>query len=641
MRKATMSPRAGAIVALGAVLACLAGTNQASARIATVADTASAAPTATPIKHVIVLVGENHTFDNVYGTYKPPAGQTIENLLSEGIVKADGSPGPNVGQAEQWNATDTANDRYQTAPTLTKPYKALPQPNTTYIDPRCDDGQPENTPDFRFPADLKNAPFQITKYVPYNEIHAAYKACDNGAYVGDPIHRFYQMNQQASQNQNKLWVWAANTAGDSNGAAPTGTTDQGAVSMGFYNVQQGDAPVLDYLAQHFSMSDNYHQAVMGGTGTNHVALGTGTAASYQNASGTPATPPANQIENPNAQPGTNNFYTQDGYAGGTYSNCSSASQPGVAPILSYLRRTWAGAKSACAPNTYYMLNNYNPGYLADGTKDTTPFAVPPQNQKTFPTIGDELNNRNISWGYFGQGWNGGKPDLDEYCNICNPFQYATSIMKSPTLRKEHLHDFPLFQQDVKSGNLPAVSIVKPEGTFDGHPAYSTLAAFEAFTSTVVADVARNPSLWRSTAILVTEDEGGGYYDSGYIQPTSFFGDGTRVPMIAVSPWVKPGAIDHTYADHVSVLKFIESNWHLPPLSATSLDNLPNPIARKGNPYVPANGPAIGNLRSLFDFKRTASQISAQRVALLTMTARHTMKPFAHSTVTAPDPDDLD
>ena len=57
--------------------------------------------------------------------------------------------------------------------------------------------------------------------------------------------------------------------------------------MGFYNVQQGDAPVFDYLARHFSMSDNYHQAVMGGTGTNHVALGTGTGASYQDANGDP------------------------------------------------------------------------------------------------------------------------------------------------------------------------------------------------------------------------------------------------------------------------------------------------------------------------------------------------------------------
>ena len=50
----------------------------------------------------------------------------------------------------------------------------------------------------------------------------------------------------------------------------------------------------------------------------------------------------------------------------------------------------------------------------------------------------------------------------------------------------------------------------------------------------------NPSLWKNTAIFVTFDEGGGYYDSGYIQPVSFFGDGTRVPMVVISPYAKPG-----------------------------------------------------------------------------------------------------
>ena len=66
----------------------------------------------------------------------------------------------------------------------------------------------------------------------------------------------------------------------------------------------------------------------------------------------------------------------------------------------------------------------------------------------------------------------------------------------------------------------------------------------------------------STAIVVTVDESGGYYDSGYIEPVSFFGDGPRVPMIVVSPYTRPGFIDHTYTDHVSILKFIEANWGL-------------------------------------------------------------------------------
>ena len=55
--------------------------------------------TATPIKHVIVVIGENRSFDHLYGTYVPKSGDSILNLLSEGVVQADGSPGPNFAAA--------------------------------------------------------------------------------------------------------------------------------------------------------------------------------------------------------------------------------------------------------------------------------------------------------------------------------------------------------------------------------------------------------------------------------------------------------------------------------------------------------------------------------------------------------------
>src|SRR5262245_29793876 len=63
------------------------------------------ARTETPIKHVIVIIGENRTFDNVYGTYVPKRGQHVSNLLSKGIVRADGTPGPNSALAEQFRLT--------------------------------------------------------------------------------------------------------------------------------------------------------------------------------------------------------------------------------------------------------------------------------------------------------------------------------------------------------------------------------------------------------------------------------------------------------------------------------------------------------------------------------------------------------
>ena len=71
--------------------------------------------------------------------------------------------------------------------------------------------------------------------------------------------------------------------------------------------------------------------------------------------------------------------------------------------------------------------------------------------------------------------------------------------------------------------------------------------------------------------------------------------------MVISPYVKRGAINHIYADQASILKFIEWNWNLPPLSSRSRDNLPNPTASPDNPYVPANGPAVDDLRGMFDF----------------------------------------
>ena len=106
---------------------------------------------------------------------------------------------------------------------------------------------------------------------------------------------------------------------------------------------------------------------------------------------------------------------------------------------------------------------------------------------------------------------------------------------------------------------------------------------------------------RGTAIIVTFDEGGGYYDSGYIQPLDFFGDGTRIPTIVVSPLTTPGHISHTYTDHVSILKFIGRNWHLAPVTSRSRDNFPNPRTKASDPYIPTNSPAIGDMMDLFTF----------------------------------------
>jgi phospholipase C len=174
-------------------------------------------------------------------------------------------------------------------------------------------------------------------------------------------------------------------------------------------------------------------------------------------------------------------------------------------------------------------------------------------------------------------------------------------MSKPKVRAAHIQDTTNLYDDIASGSLPAVSIVKPSGLVDGHPASSKLDLFEGFTKKIVDAVKKNPTLWKDTAIFITFDEGGGYYDSGYVQPVDYFGDGTRIPLIVVSPYSEGGHIAHEYSDHVSILKFIEKNWGLRTVTKRSRDNFPNPISTSGNPYVPVNSPAIDDLFSLFDF----------------------------------------
>src|SRR5262249_50957142 len=157
----------------------------------------------------------------------------------------------------------------------------------------------------------------------------------------------------------------------------------------------------------------------------------------------------------------------------------------------------------------------------------------------------------------------------------------------------NIQDVSNFYDDLKDGALPSVAFIRPYEGYAGHPADSTLSSYESFIASIANAVISNPELFKETAIVVTLVEGGGYYDSGPVQILDFFGDGTRIPVLVISPYAKAGFVDHTYYDHGSVLKFIEANWALSPLSGRSRDNLPNPTQSSGS-YLPSNSPAIGD-----------------------------------------------
>ena len=89
--------------------------------------------TTTPIKNVIIIIGENRTFDHVYGTYVPKKGQTVSNLLSKGIVTKDGKPGENFSISAQFAGSDTSTTKVQIGKTNEEGiYTNSPRTKTLY-----------------------------------------------------------------------------------------------------------------------------------------------------------------------------------------------------------------------------------------------------------------------------------------------------------------------------------------------------------------------------------------------------------------------------------------------------------------------------------------------------------------------------
>jgi phospholipase C len=640
-------------------------------------DAADSVKTESPIKHVIILIGENRGTDHTFGVYKPRGKQqTISNLLSKGIVNEDGSPGAHFSLAQQFSVAPQPLF-YIGAPHNAKSAYGnsgqMPQPNTNGAPSAQSSSSPpfspaalaglaavDPSPDFTANTDTilttgftSLAAGSLDSRIPNAGILPSGPFVLQGPnisdddYTGDTTHRFYQAWQQSdcsvanatkanpSGCLNDLFPFVMATYDLNNSKVPAvqGNFSEGN-SMGFYDAEQEEASLLKTLADRFSLSDNFHQSFQGGTGANHFMLGTGDAGFWSDGNGNAITPPANEIANPNPVAGTTNKYTADN----NFSNCSDFTQPGIAPIISYLEALPYRPEPNCATAHYYMLDNTNPGFLPNGFRAPSPATQNMLPASPVRTIGDALTEKNISWAYFGGSYNDavalsndavtagtaglvnsstalGEAALADpahalgvaYCQICNPFQYATSIMGNTAQRTAHIKDTVDLLADIQSNTLPSVSFGKPDGLLDGHPSSSKIDLFEAYVTQVLDALEANPKLKAETVVFVTWDEAGGYYDSGFIQPIDFFGDGPRVPLLTLSAYSTGGNVNHTYADHVSLLKFIERNWKLKPLTDRSRDNLPNPKMRGDQPYVPANLPALSDLFDMFDFDHAVKQ----------------------------------
>ncbi|BDB98195.1 alkaline phosphatase family protein [Saccharolobus caldissimus] len=207
------------------------------------------------------------------------------------------------------------------------------------------------------------------------------------------------------------------------------------------------------------------------------------------------------------------------------------------------------------------------------------------------TILYELTEYNISWGWYEYGYSRDfqllSPTL--YLGYNNTAPLPVSVFKGANNYNSHYYDLTDFIQQARNGSLPSVSFVMFTGPagydthipgFDMHPPYNTTLAMLAL-SLVINSIMEGKD-WNSTAIFITFDEGGGYYDpvpppivQGYGIANApilskivkgYFTLGQRIPLLIISPYAKEGYIDNYTASSYSILAFIDYNWRIPYLN---------------------------------------------------------------------------
>ncbi len=405
----------------------------------------------TPIHHIIVFYLENHSFDNLFGTF-PGA---------DGIANA----------GDKATQTDANNIPYKTLPPVMN----------------------GKTADARFPANLPNQPFLITRYVSANDKTA------------DLLHRFYQNQAQIDGgNMDKFAV----------------TNESGGLTMGYY--EEKDSPLWQY-AKRYALADRFFVAAFGGSILNHFWLICACTPRYEHA-------------------------PQD--------------------MLSVLDKNGRLLKDGPLSPDGYVINTIQPASppFDSRTKDLV-HRLPEQ---TLPTIGDRLSAKNITWAWYGGGWSdavNGKTDPSHFFPFHHhPFGYFANYAQGTKGRAEHLKDETDFVAAIQNGALPAVSFFKPAGTVDMHPYYTKLGESQEHVFGLVKAIENSP-LWKDSVIIITFDDAGGFWDHVAPPQSDRFGPGERIPTLIISPFAKRGFIDHTMYETTSILKLIETKYHLKPLGA--------------------------------------------------------------------------
>jgi phospholipase C len=175
----------------------------------------------------------------------------------------------------------------------------------------------------------------------------------------------------------------------------------------------------------------------------------------------------------------------------------------------------------------------------------------------FPTEGDLLDHAGIPWSYYG---------ATQYQNgyLWSAYDAVRHVRQNPDVWQRHIFPVDSFVQDVQEGRLAPVTWVTPRFELSDHPEYS-LCWGEDWTTQAVNALMDSP-MWKDTAIFITWDDYGGFYDHVPPPQVDGFGFGIRVPLLVISPYAKQGAVDHTLGEFSTVLRFIEDDWGLTQLT---------------------------------------------------------------------------
>jgi phospholipase C len=204
----------------------------------------------------------------------------------------------------------------------------------------------------------------------------------------------------------------------------------------------------------------------------------------------------------------------------------------------------------------------------------------------FPTLGDRLNAAGTGWSFYsatpvqkGYLWSA----YDAVNHIRNSSQWS-----------QHIRHVDNLVGDIKAGKLPAVTWVTPRFEDSEHPKFRTSMCTGQNWTTQVVDAVMQSSMWKDTAIFVTWDEWGGFYDHVKPPVVDGFGLGFRVPLLVISPYALKGHIDHDLGEFGSMSRFIENLFGLTPLSGrdAKIGDLSNDFDFTQRPRPPDVLPAL-------------------------------------------------